>query len=90
MIQHFSSFPIRYFSIMSDLKSYIVTLKQTVTDADVSSFKQKITELGGSISSEFLLIKGFAIKLPSIHTDSIKDHDHVATIEEDKEVKIQS
>lgn len=75
---------------MSDLKSYIVTLKESVSDADISSFKQKISDLGGSIYNEFLLIKGFAIKLPAVHTDSIKDHDHVATIEEDKEVKIQN
>lgn len=74
---------------MSDLKSYIVTLKDSVSSADIESVKKSITDLGGSIVSEFSLIKGFVTKLPAIHTDAILKHEHVANVEEDKEVKIQ-
>lgn len=69
-------------------KSYIVTLKETCSEADVSMVKSKIGELGGSIADEFSLIKGFSCHLPEIHFDSIKSHENVFNIEEDKEVKI--
>ncbi|CUM62964.1 uncharacterized protein PRCAT00000524001 [Priceomyces carsonii] len=75
---------------MTDLKTYIITLKDSVSDADVKGLKEKIKSLGGSITSEFSLIKGFTAKLPSIHSEAIGNHNDVATIEEDKEVKIQS
>lgn len=71
------------------LKNYIVTLKEECSEADVSTVKSKIGELGGSIKDEFSLIKGFSCSLPDIHTDAIQGHDHVVNIEEDKEVKIQ-
>lgn len=70
------------------LKNYIVTCKETASDADVSTVKSKVGELGGSVLSEFSLIKGFVASLPEIHTDTIKSHEHVFNIEEDKEVKI--
>ncbi|ABN66419.1 predicted protein [Scheffersomyces stipitis CBS 6054] len=75
---------------MADLKSYIVTLKETISDADYSGLQAKINELGGEVTSQFSLIKGFVAKLPPIHTSAIESHDSVLTIEEDKEVKIQS
>lgn len=31
----------------------------------------------------------FSVKLPGFHADSLKKHDEVATVEEDKEVKTQ-
>lgn len=74
---------------MSDSKSYIVTLKETASDSDVSAVKSKISEVGGKIVDEFSLIKGFLVKLPDIHTDSIKAHDQVLNVEEDQEVHIQ-
>lgn len=77
-------------STMSDHKSYIITLKETASDADVSSVKSKISEVGGVITSQFSLIKGFVAKLPSIHAESIGKNEHILAIEEDKEVHIQS
>lgn len=77
-------------STMSDQKAYIVTLKETSTDADVSTVKLKISEFGGKIVDEFTLIKGFVAKLPAIHSLAIADHEHVLSIEEDREVHIQS
>lgn len=74
---------------MTESKSYIVTLKESATAKDISAIKTKIGELGGKIVDEFSLIKGFLVKLPAIHTDSIKEHDQVLAVEEDLEVKIQ-
>jgi hypothetical protein len=70
------------------LKSYIITLKESASDADVSYVKHQITKLGGTITTEYSLIKGFAAKLPQIHAESLKTEAHVSTIEEDQEVKI--
>ncbi|KAK6454961.1 uncharacterized protein RJT20DRAFT_53980 [Scheffersomyces xylosifermentans] len=75
---------------MSNLKSYIVTLKETVSDADYSGLQATIKQLGGEVTSQFSLIKGFVAKLPEIHTSAIEKHDQVLSVEEDKEVKIQS
>ncbi|KAG7191480.1 uncharacterized protein KQ657_003075 [Scheffersomyces spartinae] len=73
-------------SIMSQ---YIVTLKENADDSAITKVKESIQKLGGEIVSEYSLIKGFVIKLPEIHTDSVKKLDSVATFEEDQEVKIQ-
>ena len=79
----------QFFPKMTESKSYIVTLKESASDADVSTIKSKISELGGKILDEFSLIKGFLVLLPAIHTDAIEKHDLVLNVEEDKEVKIQ-
>ncbi|ODQ59970.1 hypothetical protein WICANDRAFT_62546 [Wickerhamomyces anomalus NRRL Y-366-8] len=69
-----------------DKKSFIVTLKE---NASAAKFKEGLSKLGGEITHEYTLIKGFAVKLPGFHADSLKKHDEVATVEEDKEVKTQ-
>lgn len=74
---------------MTDFKNYIVTLKDTASAADLNTIKSKVSELGGTITSEYSLIKGFAAKLPSVHSSSIGEHSLVNSIEEDKEVHIQ-
>lgn len=74
---------------MSEHKSFIVTLKETASDADLSGVKQKVSDLGGKVVSEFSLIKGFVAKFPLIHASSIKEDSAVLTVEEDSEVKIQ-
>lgn len=74
---------------MSEHKSFIVTLKETASEADLSSVKTKIHDLGGKVVSEFSLIKGFVAKLPLIHASSIKEDSAVLTVEEDGEVKTQ-
>lgn len=74
---------------MSGLKNYIITLKESATSADVSSLKQKVTEAGGKITNEFSLIKGFSAKLPEAHSKLLEGHEHVNSIEEDKEVHTQ-
>lgn len=74
---------------MSDSKKYIVTLKDSASDADVASVKSKVSSLGGKVLDEFSLIKGFTAHLPAVHSESLKEHDHVLHVEEDKEVHIQ-
>lgn len=71
------------------LKSYIITLKETASDTDVSQLKNQISKLGGEITTEYSLIKGFVAKLPEINAESIKLDSNIVSIEEDKEVKIQ-
>ncbi|CAH6723798.1 protease B inhibitor 2 [[Candida] jaroonii] len=73
---------------MSSIKQYIVTLKETSSDKEVSDIKKQISSLGGEITNEFSLIKGFTAKLPEVHSESIKGHGSVHSIEEDKEVHI--
>ncbi|KAK6200174.1 uncharacterized protein RJT21DRAFT_121067 [Scheffersomyces amazonensis] len=81
--------PTSEMSSTSDLKSYIITLKDSVSDADINALHSKVKELGGQITTQYTLIKGFVAKLPPIHISSFEGHDHVATVEEDQEVKIQ-
>ncbi|CEP61375.1 Pbi2p LALA0_S03e01464g [Lachancea lanzarotensis] len=73
-------------------KTFIVTLKDQVTEPDVSSIKKSFTDLGGKIIHEFSLIKGFTVKVPEIGIDSIKEKhgNHIANIEEDQEVHTQA
>ncbi|QLQ77987.1 hypothetical protein HG537_0A02340 [Torulaspora globosa] len=73
-------------------KSYIVTLKDTVPEGEVSKFKQSIDSLGGAITHEFSLIKGYTVQLPeSLHINKLKDGfgSIIANVEEDKEVNIK-
>lgn len=74
---------------MTETKSYIVTLRESASDADASTLKSKISELGGKILDEFTLIKAYLVLLPAIHTEAILANDLVLNVEEDKEVKIQ-
>ncbi|KAI3403519.1 hypothetical protein KGF56_003676 [Candida oxycetoniae] len=75
---------------MSDVKGYIVTLKEDCPDKTAESIKNQIKESGGKITNEFSLIKGFAVELPSVHADALgKKHPEIANVEEDKEVHIQ-
>ncbi|CAK7893934.1 protease B inhibitor 2 [[Candida] anglica] len=74
----------------SALKNYIITLKDSASDSDVTAVKNKVSELGGNVTSDFSLIKGFTAKLPSVHSASFGAHEHVASIEEDGEVKTQA
>jgi hypothetical protein len=46
--------------------------------------------LGGEIQHEYSLIKGFSIKLPSIHASKLEANDNINTIEEDQVVKANS
>ncbi|QLG72471.1 hypothetical protein HG535_0D01790 [Zygotorulaspora mrakii] len=73
-------------------KSFIVTLKDSAPDIEVEKFKKTVGNLGGSITHEFSLIKGYTVKLPEeLHINKLKDgfDSMIASVEEDKEVSIQ-
>lgn len=73
-------------------KSFIVTLKDSVPEGDVSKFKESVNHLGGSITHEFSLIKGYTVKLPEeLHINKLKDNfsSIISNVEEDKEVSIK-
>ncbi|CAH2450533.1 Protease B inhibitor 2 [Komagataella phaffii CBS 7435] len=74
---------------MSEKKSFIITLKEDATDPAIEKVKSFIKSIGGEISHEFSLIKGFSAKLPTTHVSSVEGDEAVATIEEDSEVHIQ-
>ncbi|CCH59436.1 hypothetical protein TBLA_0B06100 [Henningerozyma blattae CBS 6284] len=72
-------------------KSYIVTLKDTVSEASVNSFKQSVQEIGGKIVDEFTLIKGFTVELPgTVQIQSLeeKNSETIQTVEVNGEVSI--
>ncbi|CCE93607.1 Pbi2p TDEL_0G02400 [Torulaspora delbrueckii] len=74
-------------------KSFIVTLKESAPDAQVAQFKRSINELGGAITHEFSLIKGYTVKLPEeLHINKLKEgfNPIIANVEEDKEVHTQN
>lgn len=73
---------------MSAIKNYIITLKESCSEADVSAVKSKVSELGGTIKDEFSLIKGFSVSLPESISHTLKGHEHVVNVEEDQEMKI--
>ncbi|GMM27823.1 Pbi2 protein [Martiniozyma asiatica (nom. inval.)] len=67
-------------------KSYIITLKE---NANTEKFKDFLNSIGAEVKHEYTLIKGFAVKLPELQVSSLHSNEGVATVEEDKEVKIQ-
>ncbi|VEU23862.1 DEKNAAC104980 [Brettanomyces naardenensis] len=71
-------------------KTFIVTLKEHTTEPAAAAFKQAVSALGGTIEHEYSLIKGYVVKLPSIHAEKLTKDDNVATVEEDSEVKANS
>lgn len=84
--------PVAYHIIKMAGKSFIVTLKDSVPEGEVSKFKESIDRLGGSITHEFSLIKGFTVKLPEeLHINKLKDSfgSIISNVEEDKEVSIK-
>ncbi|VUG18011.1 PBI2 [Brettanomyces bruxellensis] len=73
-----------------DKKTFIVTLKEQTAAPAVAKFKNAVAALGGSIEHEYSLIKGYVVKLPSIHAEKLNKDENVASVEEDKEVKANS
>ncbi|KAG7666047.1 uncharacterized protein J8A68_000477 [[Candida] subhashii] len=71
-------------------KPYIITLKEDASDEAVSGIKKWVSEIGGEITSEYELIKGFAVKLPvGSDAQALEAHTAVHSVEEDQEVHIQ-
>ncbi|EEY14663.1 predicted protein [Verticillium alfalfae VaMs.102] len=71
------------------MPSYIVTCKKDATDDQVKSVKEHATNQGGTITHEYNLIKGFAVKFDEDTVQSLEAHEHVEQVEADGEMKIQ-
>ena len=71
------------------MPSYIVTLKDHVTDAEVTAIKKDAVENGGKITHEYTLIKGFAVEYPEDRVSTLESHPHVQAVERDQEMKTQ-
>ncbi|KAF8434682.1 peptidase inhibitor I9 [Terfezia claveryi] len=68
--------------------TYIITLKEDATDAEVQAVKDQVVASGGKIEHDYPLIKGFSATLPAIHT--LESHPKVLYIEKDQIVRTQS
>lgn len=70
-------------------KSFIVTLKENAPADEINKLKHSISELDGSVTHEFSLIKGFTVKLPDEFNFKRLHDTHgsiISNIEEDKQV----
>ncbi|CAG8043100.1 unnamed protein product [Penicillium salamii] len=71
------------------MPTYIVTAKENATPEQVESVKQHAKDQGGEIKHEYTLIKGFSVSYPDDAVVSLESHEHVGTVELDKEVTTQ-
>ncbi|KKP06546.1 hypothetical protein THAR02_01337 [Trichoderma harzianum] len=71
------------------MPSYIVTLKDDVSDDQLAAAKQKAKDTGGRITHEYTLIKAFAVEYPEGTVHSLAEDPSVQTVEEDKEMRTQ-
>ncbi|RKO96601.1 hypothetical protein CAUPRSCDRAFT_2149, partial [Caulochytrium protostelioides] len=66
---------------------YIITLKDSVTDAQIEAAAKQITEQGGTITERYTsALKGFAVEMPDNGLHSLQAHEHVEDIEPEGEV----
>lgn len=72
-----------------NMPSYIVTCKQGATDEQVNSAKEHAKSQGGTITHEYNLIKGFAVKFDDDAIIALEAHEHVESVEADGEMRIQ-
>ncbi|KAK3899463.1 hypothetical protein C8A05DRAFT_36924 [Staphylotrichum tortipilum] len=71
------------------MPSYIVTCKDTASDAEVEAAKQHARDQGGKIGHEYTLIKGFQVTFPDDAITTLESHEHVQAVELDGEVTTQ-
>ncbi len=65
------------------MSQYIITLKKGASDEDVEALKKDIVASGGSIKHNHTLFKGVTATIPGVHTDVLKKHDPIDTVEAD-------
>ncbi|EHK20264.1 uncharacterized protein TRIVIDRAFT_216375 [Trichoderma virens Gv29-8] len=71
------------------MPSYIVTLKEDATDAQLAAAKQKAKDAGATITHEYSLIKGFAVSYPEGTVVTLAEDPSVHSVEEDKVMTTQ-
>lgn len=78
------------FAVLSaTMSKYIVTLKENTSDDEANQIKQQIEQLGGKITQEYSLIKGFAAELPEVAASKVQSSPHVLLFEADQPVHTQ-
>ncbi|RBR22803.1 uncharacterized protein FIESC28_04366 [Fusarium coffeatum] len=60
-----------------------VCCKDDASTDQVESAKQHAQDQGGKITHEYSLIKGFAVEFPEDCIQTLENHEHVKTVEED-------
>ncbi|QYS94002.1 Inhibitor I9 domain-containing protein [Trichoderma simmonsii] len=76
-------------STVFKMPSFIVTLKDDVSDDQLAAAKQKAKDAGGKITHEYTLIKAFTVEYPEGTVHSLAEDPSVQTVEEDKEMRTQ-
>ncbi|KAK1237830.1 hypothetical protein MKX07_003666 [Trichoderma sp. CBMAI-0711] len=71
------------------MPSYIVTLKEDASDADLAAAKKKATDAGAKITQEYSLIKGFAVEYPEGTVVALDQDPNVQSVEKDHVVTTQ-
>ncbi|KAL7810369.1 hypothetical protein V8C26DRAFT_410194 [Trichoderma gracile] len=71
------------------MPSYIVTLKEDASDADLAAAKKKATDAGATITQEYSLIKGFAVEYPEGTVVALDQDPNVQSVEKDHVVTTQ-
>ncbi|KAL7933802.1 hypothetical protein V8C35DRAFT_303937 [Trichoderma chlorosporum] len=71
------------------MPSYIVTLKDDASDADLAAAKQKATDAGAKITQEYSLIKGFAVEYPEGTVVTLDAEPSVQSVELDSVITTQ-
>ncbi|KAL7915622.1 hypothetical protein GGI35DRAFT_1284 [Trichoderma velutinum] len=76
-------------STIFKMPSFIVTLKDDVSDSQLAETKQKAKDAGGKITHEYTLIKAFTVEYPEGTVHSLAEDPSVQNVEEDKEMRTQ-
>ncbi|GIK00132.1 hypothetical protein Aspvir_004150 [Aspergillus viridinutans] len=66
-----------------------ITLNSSATDEQIKQVKDSITSSGGSIKSDFELVKGFTAEVPEGMVGVLSNHDFIENVEEDANVSTQ-
>ncbi|BFZ53144.1 hypothetical protein PYCC9005_000167 [Savitreella phatthalungensis] len=68
---------------------FIVTFKDSATQQEYDDSKKKIQDAGGSIKTEYTLIKGYAASFPDEHVSTLEAIAGVESVEPDGVVTTQ-
>ncbi|GFF51324.1 protease B inhibitors 2 and 1 [Aspergillus udagawae] len=71
------------------MPAVMITLKSSATDDQIKQVKDNITSSGGSIKSDFELVKGFTAEVPDGMVGVLSSDDLIENVEEDANVSIQ-
>ncbi|KAL4911495.1 hypothetical protein BDW74DRAFT_143013 [Aspergillus multicolor] len=72
------------------MPTYMIKCKPTATEEDIKAVKDNAVSKGGTITHEYKLIRGFAVKMPEQVTSMsfVEEHPHVEHVELDQTIKL--